>query len=93
MLIQTGVFPEEGWGDEDAACADVIESGLTGKGVDLAQIAERVRASRSGRHFDGTRPDFPPSDLEMALQVDRFNFVLQVRRDGGLHAMERVNLV
>lgn len=89
-LIQTGLFPEEGWGDEDVACADVLEALLTGKPVDYRQVAIRVRNSRSGRHYDGTRPSFPPSDLDYALQFDRFPFAMLVTKRDGLHVLRTV---
>ena len=89
-LIQTGLFPEEGWGDEDAACADAIENMLAGRAVDWTRTAGRVRSSRSGLHYDGARPDFPPRDLEMALQVDRFGFAMLVEKRGDLHLLHQV---
>lgn len=89
-FIQTGYFPEEGWGDEDVACADLLEARLSGKEVNLNSISARVRASRSGKHYDGTRPAFPPSDLEYALQVDRFSFAMLVTQKDGLHVMQAV---
>jgi 2-phosphosulfolactate phosphatase len=89
-LIQTGLFPQQGWGDEDVACADLIEGLLLGRSLDLDEIARRVRASRSGLHYDGTRPHFPPPDLDLALQVDRFDFAMQVERANGLHVLHAV---
>lgn len=86
-LIQTGYFPEKGWGDEDVACADVIEQMLSGSDVDQMQIAKRVRASRSGLHFDGTRADFPPKDLELAMKFDSFDFAMVVERENNLHIL------
>ncbi len=88
-LIQTGYFPQKGWGDEDVACADAIEARLAGHPVDWEETARRVRSSRSGLHFDGTRPDFPARDLEIALMVDRFDFAMQVERKDGLHILRR----
>ena len=79
-LIQTGLFPGEGYGDEDVACADLIENRLAGKEMILATIEQRVRCSRSGLHYDGTRPDFPPSDLDYALRFDQFDFAMRVER-------------
>lgn len=87
-LIQTGLFPEEGWGDEDVACADAIEALLSLQTVDWESMNQRVRCSRSGIHFDGTRPDFPPKDLEMALDFDRFHFAMVVQRSDNLHCMQ-----
>jgi 2-phosphosulfolactate phosphatase len=89
-LIQTGLFPEEGWGDEDVACADALEALLTGKTLHPAEIAHRVRNSRSGGHYDGTRPSFPPSDIDYALQFDRFSFAMLVTKKDGLHLMRAV---
>lgn len=86
-LIQTGLFPEKDWGDEDVACADMIENLLSGQIPDRDQVTKRVRASRSGRHYDGTRPEFPPPDLELALQYDRFHFAMLVERKNNLHIL------
>lgn len=86
-LLQTGYFPEEGWGDEDVACAEAIEQILTGRAVDWPVVFQRVRNSRSGQHFDGTRPDFPTADLEMALALDRFDFAMLIQPENGLHIL------
>ncbi|MHB0964967.1 MAG: 2-phosphosulfolactate phosphatase [Bellilinea sp.] len=83
-LLQTGYIPEEGWGDEDVACAEAIEQKLTGHAVDWAKIVERVRSSRSGLHFDGTCPDFPQEDLEMALRIDCFDFAMRIEKHDNL---------
>jgi 2-phosphosulfolactate phosphatase len=91
-LIQTGLFPDQGWGDEDVACADAIDYMLSGRAVDRDEIAHRVRLSRSGSHYDGTRPDFPPKDLEMALDFDRFNFAMLVERTNGLPVLHSVEI-
>ena len=47
-------------GDEDIACADLIEAILCHKMVDLAEITRRVRESVIGKMFDGQRSDLPP---------------------------------
>lgn len=83
-LILTGHLPDEGWGDEDAACADFIEAALLGQSIDHKELTRRVRESRSGLHYDGTHPSFPPADLEMALAFDRFDFAMRVDREEGL---------
>ncbi|MGV8025463.1 MAG: 2-phosphosulfolactate phosphatase [Anaerolineaceae bacterium] len=86
-LIQTGLFAEKGWGDEDVACADVIENLLFGKTIDWDVIYQRVRSSKSGSHYDSTREDFPSGDLELVLQHDSFNFAMVVERKNALHRM------
>jgi len=91
-LVQTGIFAGQDWGDEDAACADLIEGILLGQDVDQNGIVRRVQNSRSGLHYDGHDINFPPTDLEMALQIDKFNFVMQVERTADLLVMHRMNL-
>jgi 2-phosphosulfolactate phosphatase len=91
-LIQTGLFPEDGWGDEDVACADSIESLWLGQSVDWQKIDKRVRNSRAGTLFDGSHADFPVEDLELALRVDQFNFAMVVERRNGLNVLLRVDI-
>jgi 2-phosphosulfolactate phosphatase len=72
-----------GWGDEDAACADYLESLLRGQPADLQPLLERVRNSPPGRQFtDPDQPDYPPEDLEYCLAMDRFDFAMPVERAG-----------
>lgn len=87
-LIQTGVIAG-GWGDEDRACADWLEARLRGLPRDARLTQERVCRSRSGGHYDGTRPDFPPADLEMANQVDCFGFVMEAFQEHDLIVLRR----
>jgi len=88
-LVETGVF-EGGWGDEDRACGDAIEAILFGEEVAYASILERVKNSRSGSHFtDVDHRVFPASDLQLALQVDCFDFFMRVEREDGRLVMRR----
>jgi len=91
-LLQTGYFPEKGWGDEDVACADVLELLLLGRRINWSEINRRVRKSRSGMHYDGTVSHYPPEDLAMALQVDAFDFAMRVEVRDGLHVLQKVNV-
>lgn len=70
-------------GDEDIACADYIEALLRGDPADPAVFARRVRDSDFGRRFlAGTWPNLPLADLDLAAEVDRFDFAMPVRRSG-----------
>lgn len=91
-LIQTGLYPETSWGDEDVACADCIESLWLGQPVDWQNIEIRVRNSPAGTLFDGSKVDFPVADLELALQVDRFNFAMVVEKMNHLNILRRVKI-
>jgi len=71
--------------EEDVACADYIGGMLCGSPLDVAGIQSRVRASRAAARFSGEDDsDLPRADLELALQVDRFEFAMQVDRVGNL---------
>jgi 2-phosphosulfolactate phosphatase len=96
-FILTGLLPDQDpggkgkdWGDEDAVCADLIEAYLINRTLDAESIAARVRGSRSGLHYDGTRLAFPPADLDLALDIDRFPFAMLVEKQDGLHYMQAV---
>jgi 2-phosphosulfolactate phosphatase len=83
-LIETGVFPGR-WGDEDAACGDLIEGLLNGQHPHHGQVIQRVRNSVHGKNFlDSSNSVFPSSDLELAIDIDRFEFAMIVDKSDGL---------
>ncbi len=86
-FVQTGLSHGENRGDEDVACADCLEGLLLGRVVDREQATTRVRRSWVGSWFDGSNPGYPPADLELALQFDRFDFAMVVERRDGLHIL------
>jgi 2-phosphosulfolactate phosphatase len=98
-FVITGVRPGAdfnrslaGWGDEDAACADYIESIVLGQALDPTPFLQRVRNSPAGLALaSSNRPGIPPEDLEWCLALDRFNFAMPVQRENGLLAMRRVS--
>lgn len=84
-LVVTGTWSDRD-GDEDHACADLIEALLRGDDPPRAPYAARVRDSDFGRRFSaGTDPHLPAADLDCCAAVDRFDFALPIRRaPGGL---------
>ena len=80
-LVASADFPE------DHACARYLEGLITGRGAGaLHDWLEPLRQSdRYRRVMAGQWPGFPPTDLELSLQLDRFDFAMPVsRRDGYL---------
>lgn len=71
---------------EDHACATYMEALLRGMAVDLDPLLQPLRESdRYLKVMAGRWPGFPPSDIELALAVDRFGFSIPAtRRDGYL---------
>ena len=77
-------------GDEDAACADLLADGLAGRASDTAAIQRRARGSKSGQKFSGAHAAFPTTDLQYALEIDRFDFAMRVERRDGLFVARAV---
>jgi 2-phosphosulfolactate phosphatase len=82
-LVVTGVWTDRD-GDEDHACADLIEALLRGDDPPRAPYEARVRACDFGRRFiSGSDSHLPVADLDCCAAVDRFDFALAVRRTPG----------
>lgn len=74
--------------EEDELCASYIEDILMGKRPDLEEIRRRIRGAPSGaKFFDPAQPQFHEEDFHMALELDRFDFILRVARDDGRHVV------
>jgi 2-phosphosulfolactate phosphatase len=77
-LVVTGMWSDRD-GDEDHACADLIEALLCGSDPPRDAYVERVRSSDFGRRFSaGNDLHLPPSDLDMCAAVDLCDFAMQV---------------
>jgi 2-phosphosulfolactate phosphatase len=69
---------------EDHACAQYMEALATGADADLDQLLEPLRRSeRYQRARGGAWPGFPPTDLDLSLQADVFDFAMPVTRAEG----------
>jgi len=89
-FILTDSTSDHGSG-EDGACADYLVALLRGESPEVEPYLERVRCSPAGLGLArSTHPDRPPDDLTLALQVDRFDFAMRVRRCDGLLVMQPV---
>jgi 2-phosphosulfolactate phosphatase len=72
-----GVEPNE----EDESCAEYLEGLLEGRRPDFEAMKGRIRVSPSGaKFFDPSKPQFREEDFRLALELDRFDFVLRVVR-------------
>ncbi len=84
----SGVEPNE----EDERCADYIESLLVGGRPDFEEIRKAIWEAPSGfKFFDPEQPQFREEDLHMALDLDRFPFILRVV-DGEESHVEKVDV-
>ena len=75
---------------EDELCASYIEESFTGAIPDFEEMKRRIREAPSGaKFFDPDRPQFREEDFHMALEIDRFDFILRVLKDGHLYVVKK----
>ncbi len=75
-LIASADYPE------DHACALYMEAIIKSEGPDVERLLQPLKKSERYAHLmSGAWPGFPPTDLELALQPDRFAFAMPVTRE------------
>jgi 2-phosphosulfolactate phosphatase len=83
-----GVEPNE----EDESCAEYIEGRLRGEKPDFDEMKRRIKAAPSGaKFFDPAKPHFKGEDFHIAMELDRFGFVLKVE-DAAIPYVVRVDV-
>jgi 2-phosphosulfolactate phosphatase len=91
-FVITGLWTDRD-GDEDHACADLIETHLCGEQPWLEDYERRVRQSDFGRRFgDPAYPQLPRTDLDLCAVADRFDFAMPMRRSGADLLIEPVTV-
>ncbi len=81
--------------DEDDLCAQVLADLLEGRPAPTtASVREQLRDVPAAQKFFDDACDWAPrSDFDYCTEVDRFDFVLRLRRGGdGLRELERVHV-
>lgn len=75
-LIASADYPE------DHACARYMEAIIRGETPDAQRLLQPLRETERYAHLmSGAWPGFPPSDLELALMPDRFDFAMPATRE------------
>lgn len=76
-------------GDEDLAAAELIAARMLGEDPDPTTFVARVVTSDAGRGFAPDGPDWwPPADLALGCEVDRFDHTLEVVAAPDLPALD-----
>jgi 2-phosphosulfolactate phosphatase len=77
---------------EDEACADYIESLLTGKPFDWVERVADILGNETAQKFlRGDRPYLPKEDVALCLQRDIFDFALRARVGEGIVFADRIS--
>jgi 2-phosphosulfolactate phosphatase len=85
-LVASADYPE------DHACALYMEAIILGETPDIDRLLRPLKQSERYAHLmSGTWPGFPATDLELALQPDRFGFAMPVSREAGYLRLTRAD--
>jgi 2-phosphosulfolactate phosphatase len=69
---------------EDHACARYMQAIIDSKQADLEELLAPLRETdRYKKVMQGEWPGFPPTDLELALKADVFDFAMPATRQAG----------
>ncbi|MFC8592925.1 2-phosphosulfolactate phosphatase [Streptomyces atroolivaceus] len=76
---------EDGRAAEDLACAEYLDRLLAGDHLDPGPYLHRARTSPAADDLrDGRRRGAHPADVELCVQLDRFDFAMKVGLEEGL---------
>ncbi len=71
--------------DEDEQCALYLRNVLEGRSPAADALKSLVmRGGATQKFFDDKQPQYHPSDVELALEVNRFSFAMRITREDGL---------
>jgi len=79
---------------EDELCAIHLRNRLEGRPGDIEAIRRLILAGGEvGRFYDPARPYLHPEDVDIALDIDRYDFAVRVEFENGrpVARMERSN--
>ncbi|MEU6663543.1 2-phosphosulfolactate phosphatase [Streptomyces sp. NPDC046821] len=89
-FVATG---EDGRAAEDLACAEYLDRLLAGDRPDPGPYLHRARTSLAADDLrDGRRLGAHPADVELCLEVDRFDFAMQVGLEDGMTVLRPVRI-
>ncbi len=79
--------------DEDTLCAKYIKNELEGMPSNFDKMIEIIRNGSGARFFDEEKQSWSPKkDFELCLNLNRFDFVLKVEKQGELNYLRRINI-
>lgn len=77
--------------DEDTLCAEYIKNKLEGKSSNFPAMVETIKSGDGRRFFDPLKQNWSPQkDFKLCLDLNRFDFVLKVEKDGELNYLRQI---
>jgi len=79
--------------DEDTLCAEYIKSELEGKSSNFDSMVKKIKESDGARFFDASKQSWSPeSDFYLCLDLNRFDFVLKIEKEGELNYLRKIEI-
>jgi 2-phosphosulfolactate phosphatase len=70
--------------EEDSLCAEYIKTLIENTKLDIKSEAEKLKFTSGAKFFDDTQKDvFPKDDFFLCTDIDRFDFVLKLKKEKG----------
>jgi 2-phosphosulfolactate phosphatase len=81
--------------EEDTLCAEYIREALKRRKSDFPGMVRKIKETSAQRFFDPANASFsPPEDVDLCLDLNRFNFVLRAKRPSQDYIyLERINVM
>ena len=79
--------------DEDTLCAQYIKNELEGRSSDFKTMVKQIKSGDGARFFDPEKQSWSPeSDFHLCLDLNRFDFVLKVEKEGDLNYLRKIEI-
>ncbi len=79
--------------DEDTLCAKYIKNELEGNKNNFSKMVETIKDGDGARFFNPEKQSWSPQkDFELCLEINRFDFILKVEKEGELNYLKRINI-
>jgi 2-phosphosulfolactate phosphatase len=80
--------------DEDTLCAEYIKNELEGRSNDFKKYTEIIRKGSGNRFFNPESQHWAPAnDFYLCLELNRFDFVLQVENDAKERYLKKISVI
>ena len=77
--------------DEDTLCAEYIKNELESNPNDFESMIDTIRKGDGARFFDPQKQSWSPQkDFELCLDLNRFDFVLKIEKEGELNYLRQI---
>lgn len=79
--------------DEDTFLAEYIKNELEGITNNFPEMVDKLRNGSGARLFDPENQEWSPStDFDLCLNLNQFDFVLKVEKEGDLNYLKKIEL-